>query len=133
MCKVSFFDEPAAMWNESLQIATADTTCDMCHGPIVAHEQFALLEWSSHHEDVEDREIETEEYCLPCQAIRNEFFEAHGGDRTNGSVVPDLLRECVDYEVTYDEATDSHVPAGEGIRWQQALDEIAARRALVAT
>ena len=77
---------------------------------------------------VHERKASTEKECAPCGAMMA-LFKAMHQQWFSPSGMPDLLRECIAEEETYDEERDEYVPAGPGTWWAIALQEMERRRA----
>lgn len=103
--------------------ARKEHSCGECGGKIAIGE--------SHHfiSGIWEGEFDFHRSCVVCRKLGEEFSKAHDGEGFYMGALDEALQECVAEETTIDE-DDNEVLSESAQRWQKALDEMNARKAV---
>jgi hypothetical protein len=120
MCVIEL--EPCSVWQEREVTAKKAHACDCCGGEIAAGARY------TRHFSIFEGNVTCEKMCAACLEVREAFNLVHGTHGNPGSMRA-LLDECVSEEWTWlGGDSDTKKLTEIGALWQQALDEMKARR-----
>jgi hypothetical protein len=110
MCEIYDDGERCKVWEEWSRTARKSHVCSCCGGGIAKGDAYHLIR------SLFDGQWDGEKMCFKCWCAREQFSEAHDGHIARPSMLPDLLRECIDNAEDF----------ASKLRWSRVLKRVSA-------